>query len=939
MEVNKIITLTDSNKLKKSINDKRDYKMIELENKLKVLIISDPKASNSAASLSVGIGSLDEGKIHGLAHFLEHMLFMGSKKYPDENDYGETISKYGGYSNAYTADDHTCYYFSVPPSGFNKVLDIFAQFFIEPLFNESSVKREMNAVDSEHKKNLTNDVWKISQVLKCISKKDHPHNNFGTGCLETLNLDNIVKLVKDFYEKYYTSENMCLVLLDIKPIEKIEQTVIKIFSDIPNKKININRKYGLPFETPKLIKIIPVKSYNEITIIWQIPNADKYLDKLDNYKPLSFISHVIGHEGHGSIYELLRKNNLAETLYSGMEEKIGDVCLFETNIRLTNLGYENIKLVIDIIYEYIDILKKDLLNNSSKITNIYNDNIKLNNIGIKNLQKQDPSDYVTHLSSKWINYKNNIEDLLLSEMLLETYSKNVNYSILEVLDYFNKKNSVIIITSKNYENKLDKKEKWYDTSYSVEDKINLNNNNNIKLDIKKNLFLPDKNKYITDNDKMITDIKSMKYPILLNNYKDFELWYQFNNVYNIPETIFMGKIFFPIVKKNKDNILLYTTFLLYINCVRDIINPDIYECNMSNYKTNFSFSSNTLTIYINGPSSKINKVLNMFIENILHSNITETVFHKIKTIIQKNLKNSLLEPPYKCVMSKLLGYIDYSYYTHKDILNVIDNIKYNDVINILDKYFVDISAKNYIAGNIRKEDSIKLANTFKKLLNGNKNNELKLIKTIKNLKKGKVKHKRFQSENPKERNSSIIICYNLGYVKPNKTKKWDYILCYLELIHNILNEKYYDSLRTKEQLGYIVNSSIKKLGMPNCNILTLAFIVQSNIQKSDYLITRTDKFINDSRKILEDIDINDVNNRIDSIIEQLSRPEDNLNSVVFKYYSRIISMPDVLNIEDILIKTYNKIKKNRKMKKIILKFYDKYFYNKKKSSKWIASIN
>ena len=75
-------------KVIKSISDKRIYRPISLKNNLECLIISDQDAQKSAAALSVGVGSLqDPQEAQGLAHYLEHMLFMGTGKYPEENEY------------------------------------------------------------------------------------------------------------------------------------------------------------------------------------------------------------------------------------------------------------------------------------------------------------------------------------------------------------------------------------------------------------------------------------------------------------------------------------------------------------------------------------------------------------------------------------------------------------------------------------------------------------------------------------------------------------------------------------------------------------------------------------------------------------------------------------------------------------------------------------
>ena len=81
--------------LKKSLIDNRQYKYLELDNKMKVILVSDPDSQKSAASVNVGVGSFsDPNEFPGLAHFLEHMLFMGTKKYPDENHFETRLDAY-----------------------------------------------------------------------------------------------------------------------------------------------------------------------------------------------------------------------------------------------------------------------------------------------------------------------------------------------------------------------------------------------------------------------------------------------------------------------------------------------------------------------------------------------------------------------------------------------------------------------------------------------------------------------------------------------------------------------------------------------------------------------------------------------------------------------------------------------------------------------------
>ena len=86
-----------------SPNDNRAYKTLVLPNQLQVMLVSDPAAEKSAAALSVGVGLLnDPMSQQGMAHYLEHMLFLGTERYPDTKGYSEFMTANGGAQNAYT---------------------------------------------------------------------------------------------------------------------------------------------------------------------------------------------------------------------------------------------------------------------------------------------------------------------------------------------------------------------------------------------------------------------------------------------------------------------------------------------------------------------------------------------------------------------------------------------------------------------------------------------------------------------------------------------------------------------------------------------------------------------------------------------------------------------------------------------------------------------
>lgn len=304
--------LTRFNNIGKSQQDNRDYRGLQLDNGLKVLLVSDATTDKSSAALTVDVGHMcDPDELPGLAHFCEHMLFLGTAKYPNENAYSTFLSENSGSSNASTYADNTKYYFDVVPNQLEGALDRFAQFFIAPLFTESATDREINAVNSEHEKNLATDVWRLRQVNKSLANPKHPYCRFGTGNKKTLADDPLAKginvreeLIK-FHDKWYSSNIMCLAVYGKESLDELEEMVISKFSGIVDKQVTSPRWPDKPYleeHYQTKIHIVPVKDSRTLTISFGTGDLEKY------YKsgPEQYLSHLIGHEGKGSILSELK---------------------------------------------------------------------------------------------------------------------------------------------------------------------------------------------------------------------------------------------------------------------------------------------------------------------------------------------------------------------------------------------------------------------------------------------------------------------------------------------------------------------------------------------------------------------------------------------------------------------------------------------------------
>ena len=250
------------------------------------------------------------------------MLFLGTEKFPDENEYNKYLSMHGGSSNAYTDMESTNYYFDCSSDHLEGALDRFSQFFISPLFTPSATDRELNAVNSEHEKNLQNDMWRSFQLSKALCRPDHPFHKFGSGNQETLGegpkkegIDLRAELLS-FHENYYSANVMKLVVLGKESIEELEKLVETYFTPVVNKEIAVPVFPGQPFGAEQLAKrvsVVPVKEMRAVELTFPM----REIETLYTKKPARYISHLIGHEGKGSILSLLRELGWANDLSAG----------------------------------------------------------------------------------------------------------------------------------------------------------------------------------------------------------------------------------------------------------------------------------------------------------------------------------------------------------------------------------------------------------------------------------------------------------------------------------------------------------------------------------------------------------------------------------------------------------------------------------------------
>lgn len=213
----------------------KDYKFTEytLPNGLTVLLHQDHSAPNVIVGVRYHIGSKNEAPGQtGLAHFIEHVQFHGTKNIP-QGQLEKIIMNAGGYCNAYTHYDETYFYQLLPSHQYKLGLWVESERMLHPVVEKKSLEKERGIVLQE--KNMRYHKGPLSNSFNEMQEAMYPYETYGHSMIGTEKdiKAATVKDFQDFRKKYYAPVNACLVVVGNIDIEETKKWVAHYFADIP----------------------------------------------------------------------------------------------------------------------------------------------------------------------------------------------------------------------------------------------------------------------------------------------------------------------------------------------------------------------------------------------------------------------------------------------------------------------------------------------------------------------------------------------------------------------------------------------------------------------------------------------------------------------------------------------------------------------------------
>jgi secreted Zn-dependent insulinase-like peptidase len=368
-----------------------------------------------------------------------------------------------------------------------------------------------------------------------------------------------------------------------------------------------------------------------------------------------------------------------------------------------------------------------------------------------------------------------------------------------------------------------------------------------------------------------------------------ELWYAADISFKLPKILTIFNIILPNSMQTS-----YARVLnkLFVDILSDTINEKLYPAKLTGNSYSINFSSSGITLEIYGYSDVILNILSVMLDTIREFKCDSERFN---VMIEKNI--SYFKAMESCnTLQQLFVHLDYLYknnsINYDDAIKYLKSISITDLINYESKLFDQCFYIGLIQGNCDSDKSIMIYEMIQNLISSKVKESSDIFKidskcyftNFLSNNGSDAKIYSYEPFNEKERdtNSSIMIYYDLGdyHYKNNKNR------LLLIIFGMMISESFFDKLRTKQQLGYCVQSSSKLFQFLDAYKVGYYFTIQSSQYECEYMKHAIEEFINN---IDNELNVNNFNNIITSLIVKLSQPFKTLHESFFHNWTEINS--------------------------------------------------
>ncbi|QHD48638.1 insulinase family protein [Vreelandella aquamarina] len=830
--------------------DDRDYRVITLDNGLQALLVSDPDADKAAASMNVRVGSAqDPDDLQGLAHFLEHMLFLGTEPYPQSDAYQQYISDNAGSHNAFTAQQDTNYFFDIEPSALPGALDRFSEFFLSPLFNADHLESERNIVHSEYMARIRDESRRENDVLNQLLNPENPTTGFAVGSRDTLanppeGEATLRERVIDFYHRYYDANVMNLAVVAPQPLDELEALVVERFADIPDHDLSaptIDTPLIDPDTLPRYIERQSLQDRRQLRFYFPVP------DPTDEYrtKPTQLIAHLLGDEGDGSLLAVLRETGLADGLSAGVGRGDGNEALFTVSISLTPAGAERLDDIEATLFAAVEQIRAEGLAEWR-----YDEQKSLSEQAFRFQQHGAPQQEATRLAMSLSRYP--VEDVQYAAYRMDGMDSERQQRYLDALT---SDNMLRVYSAPDVES--DTVTPWFNTQWKEQPPTTTGQ----ALD---GLALPEPNPFIASD--LTLQAGQDEQPSTLIETPTFTAWHMQDSRFNTPSVEWRVSLQHPSASYSAEEAVLMRLLAGWLN---DSLNESLYPAWLAGQSFSAYAHARGMTLSFSGWRDGQTPLIEQAIEQLQQADISAGAFERVRYQLQREWRNapraSLTGQASRALGEALLS----PQWSTDELLAASQRLEKHHLEDFRERFLDALYIDAMAVGNLTADQAREQANLIRGALTPRlTRDDIPPLSPLEASEEPTVLHPHSTRE------ESLVLRYLQGRDTSIDEQ------ARLSVLVQWLDTPFYQQLRTEEQLGYIVNAGYS----PLLEAPGIGLVVQSPDVDSGTIAERMDAFMAAAGERLETLSDEELAAHRQAVHDRLLQRDTSLQGMANRYW-------------------------------------------------------
>eukprot|EP01063_Lacrimia_lanifica_P019827 TRINITY_DN27242_c0_g1_i1.p1 TRINITY_DN27242_c0_g1~~TRINITY_DN27242_c0_g1_i1.p1 ORF type:complete len:1025 (+),score=370.48 TRINITY_DN27242_c0_g1_i1:33-3107(+) len=865
-------------------NNTLQYKGLVLDNGLTVLLVQSDEKEKGSAALSVARGHLsDPWDCPGTAHFVEHMLFLGTEKYPEEGEYKLYLKGHGGSCNAMTSPDTTQYHFTVASDYFEGAVDRFLQFFLSPTFDESSTARELNAIESEFQKNVLSDPKRIYYLLKHMADPQHVFAKFGSGNLKSLKEEPEARGVcpRDrllaFYKEHYSASLMSLVLRSDRPIAEMEKWVVEGFSKIQNRHTAATQRKridwdGVPFPPARLGRVARFKPLGKRQeLIAYFPYA-AVADTERGNSSKDLLSHLVGHEGPGSLCLALRKRGLITDLVAGNAIK-DNYGYFSVTFVLTAEGRAAPFTVLGELFAYVAMVK----DREGEAPRVWAEQRQCSQINFDHAPKRASKDCATRCAMN-LRYADTPEECL-SRGLWGDFDRGV---FMAAVRDVRSENMLVFLTDPEPGAAGPVAESPY---WGVEHTVSeFTDAEAAAMSAATGSYaMPPLNPYIPSDLAVLPACPSRRdQPVVVHRDHSVVTWWHQDALYATPKLFLSAYLDATGVQTSAMDQRALVVYVAVLNMTLSEKYYDaLYTCHP--WSVSAELSSNAVLLHVNGFADKLVDLFLGMLSDVLEGGVSRTDFDAVHQRMLRDIETR--EATLKSDQLAARALMEVTTHNFTPLAQsdaALRALTFEDMEAFLAMFRASLSLQIFLHGNVTLPEAAAASRAASEVLAAKQCSTAvgggfaRRVVSLKDAASHQEHRVLTHLPNPKNTESCVIVHYQMGVWTPALRAR-------CKVLQQLLSPRFFTELRTKQQLGYSVSS----MARIHTTELAFRFVVRSGVVPPLEIHRRIDAFLEAFGAELEALDDAAVTGAIESAKDAVLQPSANLNEEHWKLLPEI----------------------------------------------------